>query len=45
MEMSTSISVILSSNDALRSKRTDMVENGPFRKLARLTVSEEDITS
>jgi len=45
MEMSTSISVILSSNDTLRSKRRNMVENVPLRERTALRVGEEDISS
>jgi len=45
MEMSTSISVQLSSNDTLTTKERQMVINGPCIKVAALCVGKEDITS
>jgi hypothetical protein len=45
MEMSTSISVMLSSNDTLTTKKCQVVINGPCIKIAALCVGKEDITS
>ena len=45
MEMSAPISVILSSDDTLCSKRREVIVNGPWIKRAALGVSDKEVAS